>query len=436
MALRIVRLEAQNIKGLKAIDITPPDHLVQITGANAQGKSSVLDAIWMALAGAKAVPDRPIRDGQQRAEIALDLGDFIITRSFTDPADSSKGTLRVGVKSGARDKTPQKYLDELFSNLSFDPLGFSKMPEADQMKVLLGMVDIGMDWNQWNALKKKIFDQRTDVNRQIKNLKARLQAMPPPQPDLPEKEINVLALTQELQIATAETQENNSKRQKLENLRCKGKDLCERQSELLYEKEELERKIMELDWALQQNSEAQTALRSEIKELSDPDLLSIQQRIQAAEGTNSKIRAAANYRMLESELHTSESESQGLSDDLQLHQEARDEALRRAKFPIPGLSLGEESVVYNGIPFAQLSDSEKLRISTAIAMALNPKLNVILIRDGSLLDNHSLNIIREMAAERDYQVWIECVDESGEVGIVIEAGEVKADNYRAVHAAP
>jgi hypothetical protein len=423
MALRIVRLEAQNIKGLKAIDITPPDHLVQITGANAQGKSSVLDAIWMALAGAKAVPDRPIRDGQQRAEISLDLGDFVITRSFTDPADSSKGSLKVGVKSGARDKTPQKYLDELFSNLSFDPLGFSKMPEADQMKVLLGMVDIGLDWTQWNQRRQAIFDQRTDVNRQIKNLKARLAPMPPPSPDLPEKEINVLHLAQELQIATAEIQDNNAKRQKLNALQDRANDLRRH-------KADLERELAVANLFLKNIGAETEPLQVEIATLKDPDLLDIQQRMTDAEATNAKIRAAASYRTLQTELHNSESESQGLTDDLQLHQDARDEALRRAQFPIPGLSLGEESVIYNEIPFAQLSDSEKLRISTAIAMALNPKLNVILIRDASLLDSHSLNIIREMAEDRDYQVWCEVVRDDAEIGIVIEDGTVVKDNYK------
>ena len=35
-------------------------------------------------------------------------------------------------------------------------------------------------------------------------------------------------------------------------------------------------------------------------------------------------------------------------------------------------------------------------------------------------------ILREMAEDRDYQVWIEMVDTTGKVGIVIEAGKVKA----------
>ena len=34
--------------------------------------------------------------------------------------------------------------------------------------------------------------------------------------------------------------------------------------------------------------------------------------------------------------------------------------------------------------------------------------------------------IEAMAAEQDFQVWIERVDENGSVGVVIEDGEVQA----------
>ncbi|NQS97855.1 MAG: hypothetical protein HQ591_05330 [candidate division Zixibacteria bacterium] len=53
----------------------------------------------------------------------------------------------------------------------------------------------------------------------------------------------------------------------------------------------------------------------------------------------------------------------------------------------------------------------------------------ILDKDGSLLDSRNLKIIDRMAGEHDFQIWLESVDETGEIGIVIEAGEVKINNY-------
>lgn len=51
----------------------------------------------------------------------------------------------------------------------------------------------------------------------------------------------------------------------------------------------------------------------------------------------------------------------------------------------------------------------------------NPKLKVVLIRDGSLLDENSLRTVGEMAEAAGAQVWLETVGKDGE-GIIIEDG--------------
>jgi hypothetical protein len=61
-------------------------------------------------------------------------------------------------------------------------------------------------------------------------------------------------------------------------------------------------------------------------------------------------------------------------------------------------------------------------------MAARPELRVMVIKDGSLLDDKNLKIIAEMAHAHDYQIWIEQVSTSGKVGIYLEEGEVKAIN--------
>jgi len=102
----------------------------------------------------------------------------------------------------------------------------------------------------------------------------------------------------------------------------------------------------------------------------------------------------------------------------------RNDAIAAAKMPVEGLGFGDGEVTYNGHPFAQASGAEQLRVSVAIAMAGNPKLRVLRIKDGSLLDSKSLALLEEMADLNDFQVWIESVDESGTVGIVMEDGAV------------
>ena len=69
----------------------------------------------------------------------------------------------------------------------------------------------------------------------------------------------------------------------------------------------------------------------------------------------------------------------------------------------------DEGVTYNGVPFSQASSAEQIRVSLAMAMALNPKLRVVRILDGSLLDADSMRQVAEMATAADYQVWVERV---------------------------
>ena len=80
--MRIVQFHAENFKRLGLVEITPEGNLVTIGGKNGQGKSSVLDAIFVALKGRAVAPPKPIRAGEERCVIQLDLGDLVVTRTF------------------------------------------------------------------------------------------------------------------------------------------------------------------------------------------------------------------------------------------------------------------------------------------------------------------------------------------------------------------
>ncbi len=116
-----------------------------------------------------------------------------------------------------------------------------------------------------------------------------------------------------------------------------------------------------------------------------------------------------------------------LTDAIAAREKQKVDAITAAEMPVEGLGFGDGEVTYGGIPFEQASDAERLRVSVAIAMASNPKLRVIRVRDGSLLDEEALKALAGIAHDRDYQVWIERVDGSGKVGVVMEDGAVIAD---------
>ena len=100
---KIIKLQAENFKKLKAIEITPQGNTVVISGKNAAGKSSVLDAIWFALAGKDALkmnPD-PVKHGERVAKVTLDLGhedsDNFVKNAYTVVRTWSNGNSKLEI---------------------------------------------------------------------------------------------------------------------------------------------------------------------------------------------------------------------------------------------------------------------------------------------------------------------------------------------------
>ena len=100
-------------------------------------------------------------------------------------------------------------------------------------------------------------------------------------------------------------------------------------------------------------------------------------------------------------------------------------------FPVPGVTFSSDGVLVNGLPFDQASSAEQLQIAVGMGLSANPELKVVLIRDGSLLDERSLAAVAEMADKYDAQIWLERVGEGKEVSVVIADGRVLEDRTQA-----
>ena len=121
--MKIVKLTAENFMRLVAVEITPKGNAIMITGNNAAGKSSVLDAIMAAFCGKKYQPAKPIRNGQDHAEVVVETENFIIKRTFTAKGG---GSITVTNAEGMEARSPQALLDKLVGKIAFEPMSFFK----------------------------------------------------------------------------------------------------------------------------------------------------------------------------------------------------------------------------------------------------------------------------------------------------------------------
>lgn len=168
-----------------------------------------------------------------------------------------------------------------------------------------------------------------------------------------------------------------------------------------------------------------TKLLTEEKAMKDIDLAPFQAMVKNMEAENIKVAQAVRYDELWAAAKAASQKADKLDGQVKANRDAREEAIRKAKFPVEGLGLGAIGVTLGGIPFEQCSSAEQLRVSVAIGIALNPKLKVLLCRDASVLDEDSLKLVADMAAKAGAQVWVERVETDGAVSVIIEDGHVK-----------
>lgn len=414
--MRIIRLEAENVKKLRAVAIEPTGNVVQITGANGSGKTSVLDCIWMAMAGKGAVPVTPVRVGEESARITLDLGEYIVTRTFTAEGTTS---LKVTTPQGAAYSSPQTLLDKWLGALTFDPLAFTRLKPREQREQLAQVAGLRTMLDTLAAEDKADFDARTIANREAKQAAARVASLAEVEPCEP---VVMAELLGEIRAARDHNTMVDREQQRRDEQERSITQMFDRAGALQREAERLQAEATLLLAHAEQADVAFAALPPLAARI---DVDALEARIAEAEAVNAQHRAYQERAAAVDAAEKLQADADAFTARLKAREEERASVIRSAAFPVPDLGLTDEGVTYRGLPLEQASGAEQLRVSVAIAMAMSPTLRVLRIQDGSLLDDRSLALLEAMAREHDFQVWIEQVDTSGTVGIVMEDGTAR-----------
>ncbi|WP_065961207.1 AAA family ATPase [Curtobacterium sp. UCD-KPL2560] len=418
--LRVLALNVENYKRLTAVEIRPDGDVVLIGGRNAQGKTSILDAIYAVLKGGAAAREtvQPIRDGQDTAVARLEIGDehgtvaYVATRRWTK---DDAGTLTVESSDHARFSSPQKLLDGMLGSITLDPLAFTRMDAKKQLATLIDALgdSLGFDPVKLDAERKGVYDRRTEVGRAVTRLEGQLGSYPAPDPTVPAEEVSAADL---LATVEAVSRQNRAIDTAIETARQARADR-ERAADALVAAQNA------LTAATTRATETVAAARA-LGDRDDPQPFLDQ--LAELDKVNERVRQQRDRAALAEEL--SDRKREQAQHTLRLEEIDRQKAdgIAAAKLPVPGLGFDADGVTLNGIPFSQASTAEQVRVSTALAMAGDPTIRVMRIDGGESLDSDSLAIVEQLAAEKSYQVWISRVDESRSVGFTIEDGTVVA----------
>ncbi len=406
---------------VNAVAIKPDERgFVILGGENNQGKTSILDAIWVTLGGAKAIKQTPVKRGQERALLVIELSNGLtITRTIEQDRTTK---LTVEAKDGSVYKSPQAMLDALIGSISFDPMAFVNMEGKRRLKVVQELV--GLNFDEHDARYQKLYDERTGAGRILDRLKGIAEAFTLI-PNVPTDEVSTQPLLDEIQSAQSLQVEKVTKIGQASNQDNTAKGLKAQAHDLELEIEQKKRRLKLLqDNAKAAEAEA-AALTKQANAITVPDVTPVRAKLAEVQALNEQVRHNQKRAGAVKEADDQHAIYAGLTEQIEALDREKKRLIAGAKFPVPGMGFGTNDITFNDLPMDQASGAEKIRMSMAVGIALSKDIKVIPLRDAALLSKTNLQVVLDMCAEHGIQPWIERVDEGAEVTVVIEDGGIK-----------
>lgn len=416
--MKITALRVTDFKKIRTIEINPDASraLVLIGGRNAQGKSSILDAITAVLGGGRALPADPVRHGADESTILVEFdgGALAVRRQI-----KADGATVIEVReNGVALRSPQKMLDALVGARFLDPLAFLALDPPKQRAALLAVIDADGQIAKIDAQRQKSFDLRTDIGRRLKDAKGALERMPKL---TALAEVDVSALSDEvsrLQDGIARGRRYNDRLSFAHAKVAQCRDaVAKAQADLEAAQSELV--IVEAD----------EEPADDAPEDVDHVLADLKAKIASASVTNREASArAADMRQrdrAEVDAKKLEKEHDAAAREIDAIDKAKASHLEAAALPVPGLGFSDGAVTLAGVPLSQASGAERIQVAIALAAAASPKLDDIWVRDGSLMDDDHLAAAAASAKKLGKVLWVEVVNTRGDDTIVIEDGKIR-----------
>lgn len=486
--LTLMRMRTEYIKRVRIIDLTFTEPLTLIGGDNSNGKTSYLDSMDWCLGGKSVIQMDPIHHGRQTGSMLCEFGDgktvaLAVTRTLKRVGDDEfTADVEVDIPGHIAPTRIQDFLDKLAGRISFDPMAFDRLKDAERFETLRKLVS-GFDFTKNAADNKALYKERTDVNRDLNREQSAADAITAPEQP-PCEHVDESALTLELQEAGQKnadraTRVSNRSRgvERIAELRTAADAVAiriatatdERRAEFKRFEEQENQRITSLEEQVRlllaqienarqgittASAKLDDAIRADEERLNEEarqqrvkaddiqakideagelpveeDTAAISAKLAEARTTNAQYAAWKQLRDRKAEHQKNANghadESDRLTKEIDALDAARQKAILDAKLPVDGLGFGDDFITLNKVPWSQAGRAERVDASTAIAMALHPKLKVILIRDGSDLGKAMRDRIRGRAETLGYRVLMEVIDDSPNTHVVIEDGEVK-----------
>lgn len=418
MSIKINRLEAENVKRIRAVKVEPTaSGLTVIGGRNGQGKTSVLDAIAWALGGDRYRPSE-VKNHDSVIPPTLHI---VLSNGLVVERKGKNSDLKVTDPNGQ--KAGQQLLNEFVEQLALDLTKFMEASSREKANILLQIIGVGDRLASLEKEEKELYQERLYIGRTAEQ-KEKFAKEQNYYPDAPKELVSPSALIRQQQDILARNGENQRKRQAAESLAIKIRN---RQIEIESKEAQIKRIQEYLDiqyQELQQEKLDYENARKTAEQLQDESTAELEASIADIEETNRKVRANLDKEKAEEDALTYRNQYNALTKKIEDVRKSKTDLLSSAELPLPELSVQDGELIYKGQKWDNMSGSERLIVSTAIVRKLNPECGFVLLDKLEQLDLETLKEFGSWLEAEGLQAIATRVSTGDECSIIIEDGYV------------
>ena len=414
MTIKINALQVENVKRVKAVALEPSANgLTVIGGKNGQGKTSVLDAIAWALGGDRYRPSNAEREGSTLPpHIKLEL-----SNGLTVERSGKNSALKVVDTTGKR--SGQQLLNEFVEQLAIDLPRFLQASNREKADTLLQVIGVGDQVRSLEVKEKEVYNRRHMIGQEADRKRKYADELPH-YPAAPNEPVSASQLIRQQQDILARNGENQRKRMRANQIEHEYGKASAHVSLLRSQLADAEKQLQQL--------EADLAIaQKDAIDLQDESTDEIERSLQEIEQINIQVRANCDREKAEQDAAHYAQQYQDLTKELEEIRHDKYALLDSAKLPLPGLSVEDGELTYNGKKWDCMSGADQLIAATAIVRAINPKCGFVLLDKLEQLDADTLLSFGSWLEEQGLQAIATRVSTGPECSIIIEDGFVASE---------
>lgn len=415
--IKIESLELENVKRVHHVRLEPKaDGLTVIGGKNAQGKTSILDAIAWGLGGDKFKPEGANNDeAKTPAKICIELSNGLVVER-----KGTKGALYVTDPTGKR--AGQTLLDALIEKLALNLPKFLEMNDKEKANQLLKIIGVEEELTALEKEEERLYNERLLQGRIAEQKKGAFDDLGAYIEDVPDEPISAAEMVkQQQEILARNGQRMQWKRD---------------HDQLMDDIMRVERIIEDNKKRLHDLQEKLKVVEKSPKELEMESTAEIEASLQNIEEINRSVEFNKRKKAAEADMQETAAAYDALNEKVEEVRRQKKALLEGADLPLPELSIENGALTYKGHVWKDMSSSEQLRVATAIVRKLKPDCGFILMDKLEQFDIDSLNEFGTWLEEQGLQVIATRVSTGNECQIIIEDGYAVGDTTQTAPEAP